>query len=318
MIDYTYFYRCELPIDGNWPTWNLFISAFNDSDRVQRVFNKASANEKHWLVHPQYGYQTGDITLDGAFCHPSLNEAEFIQNFWQRHISCRDFKEKKICIDATGFLRPHLIFFLKLLHWEGLKTIDIIYSEPKQYKKKDLTTFSDPKVEEVRQIAGFEGTTNRSDSRDILIIGAGYETHLIAEVAEDKDQAKKIVLLGLPSLRADMYQQNAWHTWRAADSLGGAMKEKHFAPASDPLATAAVLSEIVRREKNSGSIGHLYLSPLATKAQAVGFAFFFLTECRDTSTSIIFPFCQKYDKSTSIGLSRVWLHTLEFVDLPAN
>ena len=319
MLDYTYFYRCELPIDGNWPTWDLFISAFNDSERVRNVFNKATANEKYWIIHPQYGYQYEDLNLPGAFHHPSTNEGDFILKFWENDISSHEINDKNICIDATGFLRPHLMFLLKVLQWKGLRKIDILYSEPKQYKKKDLTTFSDPDVVEVRQVVGFEGNTDSShSSRDILIIGAGYETHLIAEVAEDKDQAKKILLFGLPSLRADMYQQSAWRTWEARDSLGGAMGEKNFAPASDPFATAAVLSEIVRREKNSGSIGHLYLSPLATKAQAVGFAFFFLTECRDSNTSIIFPFCQKYDRETSIGLSRVWLHTLEFIDFSAN
>ena len=315
MLDYTFFYRQNLPIDGNWPSWDVFISAYNHSERVQRVFDQVHAKEKYWIIHPQYGYHAGDPELPNSFYHPSLDEAEFVQEFWKNCLSCSDLRSKKVCIDATGFLRPHLIFLLKIFHWQEWNSIDIIYSEPKQYKRKDLTKFSDPKVQEVRQVAGFEGKTRSGDSRDILIIGAGYESHLISEVAEDKEQAKKIVLLGLPSLRADMYQQSAWQTWRAADSLGGAIREKHFAPASDPFATATVLSDIVRRERNSAPIGHLYLSPLATKAQAVGFAFFFLMECLHTNASIIFPFCHSYDRDTSIGLSRVWLHTLEFTHL---
>lgn len=204
------------------------------------------------------------------------------------------------------------MFLLYLLYSKGLRTVDIIYSEPEQYIKKDLTVFSDRKVEEVRQVKGFEGNTNNTDLRDVLVIGAGYETHLISEVADDKERAKKIIILGLPSLQADMYQQNAWRTWQAADALGEDLEQKHFAPAFDPFVTAEVLREIVEHEQNMSPIGHLYLSPLATKAQAIGFALFFLTEYRNTNASIIYPFCERYDRETSIGLSRIWLYTLEF------
>ena len=73
-----------------------------------------------------------------------------------------------------------------------------------------------------------------------------------------------------------------------------------------------VLSELVSREHTEAPITNLYLSPLATKAQAIGFVLFYLTECENKSTSIIFPFSQTYERETSVGLSRVWLHTLEF------
>src|SRR5580658_4376694 len=42
-----------------------------------------------------------------------------------------------------------------------------------------------------------------------------------------------------------------------------------------------------------------YLSPLATKPQVLGFALYYLTECRNTAASLIFPFCQAYDQETS-------------------
>ena len=255
MPDYTYFYRCELAIGGHWPTWDLFISAYNESDRVQTVFNEVSARQKYWLIHSQYGYEDDDLHLPGAFQHSSPHESDFVHDFLNVHLNIQDLVQKRICIDATGILRPHLMFLLRMLQWKGLKSIDVIYSEPEQYIRKDLTKFSDTKIEEVRQVTGFEGKTSSSDNQDILIIGAGYENHLIAEVAEDKDEAKKIVILGLPSLQADMYQQNAWQTWQAADSLGGALDEKHFAPASDPFATAAVLSDIVRAKRTELQLG---------------------------------------------------------------
>lgn len=313
MRDYTHFYRRELPKDTAWPCqWDIFISAFNDSHRVRTVFDLAQATSKHWILHNEYGYTDAEIEGLDIFRSDSTNEDEFILAFWDDRIGDVDLTSVTICIDSTGFLRPHLMFLLKLLVAKGAQKIDILYSEPNHYRKKDATRFSNEHVDEVRQVRGFEGIDESGNARDVLIIGAGYETHLIAEIAEDKDLAKKIVLLGFPSLRADMYQQNAWKTRQAADAIGETTEEKNFAPASDPFATATVLSEMVSREKADGPIKHLYLSPLATKAQAVGFVLFYLTECAGTSTSIIFPFTKTYERETSIGLSRIWQHTLEF------
>ena len=59
MIDYTIYYKTQLPIDQEWPAsceWEVFISAFNSTERVNRVFEKAPSVEKHWLMIPDYGY----------------------------------------------------------------------------------------------------------------------------------------------------------------------------------------------------------------------------------------------------------------------
>src|SRR5207253_621115 len=91
---------------------------------------------------------------------------------------------------------------------------------------------------------------------------------------------------------------------------------KYFVPANDPFVTANVLRRIVDDcERNGHMITNLYLSPLATKPQALGFALFYLTEMRGKATSIIFPFCRTYSKETSLGLSRVWKYVVELKNL---
>lgn len=320
MRDYTHFYRRELPVGGKWPIrWDLLISAFNDSERVKSTFVAARAREKHWIAHSEYGYSADELAGLNAFQSTANMEDEFILQFWESRLQGRNLSNLSVCIDSTGFMRPHLMFLLKLLVDKGARRIDVLYAEPGSYKKQDATRFSGDHVDEVRQVCGFAGLNDAfldvgdtEAARDVLIIGAGYETHLISEVAEDKDLAKKIVLLGFPSLRADMYQQNAWKTRQASDALGEMATEKHFAPASDPFATATVLSELVGMERSRKPIGHLYLSPLATKAQVVGFVLYYLAECRNTATSIIFPFTKTYERETSVGVSRVWVYTLEF------
>jgi hypothetical protein len=148
----------------------------------------------------------------------------------------------------------------------------------------------------------------------LLTIGAGYEDKLIKEVADDKEMARKIVLLGFPSLSADMYQQNALRAQLASDALGDIGSTRNFAPANDPFVTATVLSTIRSREDSVSRITNLYLSPVATKAQALGFVLFYLSECQNQSVSIIFPFNSRYARDSSEGTSTVWLYTIE---LPA-
>lgn len=67
----------------------------------------------------------------------------------------------------------------------SVKILDVIYAEPKLYSKRERTEFSDKAVTSVRQVIGFEGLIDNDTTNDVLVIGAGYESHLIAEVAED-------------------------------------------------------------------------------------------------------------------------------------
>ena len=312
MRDYMHLYRRELLPDEHWPVeWDVFVSAYDRSERVRRVFDKVRAGRKFWLVHEEYGFAKHERPAGNPYVCRAMSETSML-GFWRERLGREGIGGGTLCVDATGFMRPQLLFFLQLLLKSGVDRFDVLYSEPAYYKKKDETDFSDAHVEVVRQVVGFEGESDVGVGRELLIIGAGYETHLVAEVAEDKDRARKVVLFGLPSVRADMYQQSVWRTWRAVDVLDGGNAERYFAPASDPLATATVVSELVARERSSTEIGHVYLSPLATNAQAVGFALCYLTEYRESNTSIIFPFTRGYQKETSIGFARAWVHTLEF------
>jgi hypothetical protein len=111
-----------------------------------------------------------------------------------------------------------------------------------------------------------------------------------------------------------MYQENVLRAHMAEDSLGGD-KETRFAPAHDPFVTANVLKEIVDPLKKRGEVDNLYLSPLATKAQVLGFAIYYLWECLGTGASIIFPVAESYERETSKGFSRIWKYKVE---LPPN
>lgn len=317
MIDYTIFQRTTLPIEEPWDSknqWDLFVSAFTSAERIRHVFAKANAKYKYWMVFPEYRFAPADYPSGNVFDDSIRDEAEYIKSFWKSTTGVNDIHS--VCVDITGFIRPYLIFLPKWLMEQGIRTFDAIYSEPITYAGREETRFSDEVVEQVRQVAGFEGNHLRDTSRDVLIIGSGYDHELIAKVAESKDQARKIQILGLPSLRADMYQENVLRAHRAEEAVGGLREssEPFFAPANDPFVTANVLQQIVDGLRLRSCLGNLYLSPLATKAQVLGFALYYLTECRNTAASIIFPFSPTYNQETTKGIARIWKYTVE---LPA-
>lgn len=315
MTDYTIFYKRQLSIDNDWAqdeTWDLFISAYMPADRTRRVFDKVDAAQKWWLLFPEYGYKPSEYPNGPIFHNPAGDEASFISNFWQALPG--ETAGSRICIDITGFIRPYLMFLVRWFLEKGITKFDALYAEPVQYEKGELTEFSGDIVKEVRQVIGFEGIHIPDISHDVVIIGSGYEDNLISHVAENKAKALKLQLIGFPSLRADMYQENILRVRRADESLGGNVNDENqsfFAPANDPFVAATELSRIVKGLRDRNKLTNLYLCPLSTKAHVLGFTLFYLTECRDTATSIIFPFEEKYSQNTSRGITRIWKYTVE-------
>jgi len=310
MIDYTIFYKSALDPQADWPQdleWDLFISAFNSSKRVHDVFKRARSAEKHWLIFPEYKYAGDEYPKEKHFSPQAGSEAEFILKYASELKG--NLNNTKICVDLTGFIRPYQMVLTKILADKGVKQFDALYSEPTVYAQRAKTQFSSGSKCSVRQVTGFEGPHSTDTSNDLLIIGAGYDDELISQVAHYKEGAKKVQLLGLPSLRADMYQENVLKAERAQESLGPA--ETFFAPANDPFVTASVLSEITAEHEKRTPITNLYLSPLATKAQVLGFWLFHHFQGGVRPTSIIYPFKPAYSRETTKGLARIWRYTVE-------
>src|SRR6266567_3681843 len=303
--DFQICFKESLSGDTDWSTlgeWDLFISGFNSSERVRTLFTRISAKKKYWLVFPDYGYGDGEYPVDGeVFADNHKNEADYIGGFMSKLPT--SLGDKGICVDITGFMRPHLLYLVRALKDRGVSQFDAFYSEPRMYQKKEETSFSDGPVYEVRQIAGFEGHHNTDTANDVLIVAAGYDHDLIRHVVESKSGARVVQIFGLPSLSAAMYQEAVIRAARAADSMSGrlASNERYFCSANDPFGTASYLRGIKRKLETQKPITNLYLSPLATKPQVLGFALFYLADLQGEPASIIFPFCNGYSRETSIG-----------------
>lgn len=299
--------------------YDLLISAYNESHRVKHTFENIEAKEKHWLIFPEYEFEEIEIAgLEGTHFNFSklnnLDEDEIMLNYFEKNEKL--ISQSSVAIDITGMLRPYIVFFVRLLKEKNINRVDFIYSEPQHYKKKEETEFSlDYTI--IREIKGCLGSPNPETNNDYLILGAGYDYQGITNIAKEKKEAKKIQVLGFPSLQADMFQQNILKSYKAEEDASTGefdLDSTNFilAPANDPFITAQLISDFVKEVESKTPITNLYICPLATKAQTLGMALFYSIECTNKPCSIIFPFSKKYSRETSKGISRVWVYTVEF------
>lgn len=321
-MDYSILYKenfNDLSTLSDSMNWDLFISAYNPSDRVCEPQKKVDATLKVWVMHEEYeikreNYPTGYPLFEFPV---EENEAENIKMmFNDPRLKNLTLDSMNICLDATGFMRPTLMYLLLyLIKVREVKSLDVIYSEPKRYAKKEKTVFSKSTTGKVKSVDGFELASGRDHSNDLLIIGSGFDKALIAEVAEAKKHAKIVQLIGFPSLQADMYQQNLFQVSQVDEVSMEDVNNIRLSPASDPFETAKMLRQIVADvEKETGrNVTNLYLSPISTKAQVIGFALYFILECIDTdkNVSVIIPQARKYAEVTGEGISNTWLYKIE-------
>jgi hypothetical protein len=302
-MDYTIFYKTSYN-DGNVDCgigYDFFFSAYDGCERTTIIFEKIKSRSKTWIDFPHY---SNKLDLDNVYRCPSFREDEcFIDLFASIDIN----SNSNVCIDITGFIRPHLIFFTKYLHRLGVKTIDFLYSEPIHYKNAEETTFSGF-IDEVKLIEGCGSEINLPNTdNDLLIISAGYDDKLIAKVSQFKSKIKKkYYILGFPSLQPDMYQESIVKIYQAKESIGQRIDK--YAPAYDPFITAQIISEIVEENSNHSNI---YLSPLSTKPQTLGILLYYLWNFEKKPISIIFPYSNTYKPKTATGIKKTWKYTFE-------
>lgn len=303
-MDYTIFYKTSFENGDIGPTdhYDLFFSAYDACERTQVIYDRVTAKTKYWIDFPHYKHS--NLNIDNLYSCISYKEDEcFLGLFEQLNLT----PTTSICIDITGFIRPHLIFFIIYLHRKGIKKIDFLYSEPQHYKNAEETKFSGF-IDEVKIIEGCSSEINFTNTdNDLLIVAAGYDDNLIAKVIQDKSKIKKkYYILGFPSLQPDMYQESVLKIYQTQESIGARIDK--FAPAFDPFVTAEVVSQII---KENPSHSNIYLSPLSTKPQTLGIALYYIWNFQTLPINIIFPYSNTYLPKTATGIKKTWKYTFE-------
>ena len=313
MIDYGIFNRGSISLESvaSMGPWDYYVSSYTGSQRVTDVFTKAVAGEKVWVLEPAYNLSDGEVPLDGSQFVSSSSEIETWVEFLE--IYPRIESGASLCVDITGFTSPTLLAMLYVLKLKGVSNFTALYSSPQAYVSGEQTAFRHGPITEVRQVQGYEGSHLPDAAEDdVVLIGTGYEDEALRRVADDKASCTKIQLFGLPSLQPHMYQENQYRASMASESLGTlAPGSTLFAPAGDPFATASVLADALLSSDSDARFENVYLSPLGSKAQVLGFGLFFLNHLSLAPASIILPFADHYARETSLGLSRIWQYQIE-------
>lgn len=290
--------------------WDLFISAYNNSQRVQTVFPHVLAKRRSWWVIPEYGYRPEDLAdLDNPVVLTRGTEAQVVK----AGLAGSGFDpgvDKRLCIDITGLMRPHILFLMAHLHDIGVTQFDLLYTEPAQYSRRAETRFSIGEDVRVVSVEGYVGAHDADTTGDLLMIGIGYDHHLISHAIQAKENARVVELHSFPSLSADMYHESILRLDRVSSERSRVGDEVQYSSANDPFVVAASLASAVRTAWTRRRVTNIYFSPLATKPQAVGFGLYYLKYMRGTPTSIIYPLSPNYDKETSTGVGRSWVYPI--------
>lgn len=291
-------------------SWDLFISAYNNSQRVQTVFQDVPATRRSWWVIPEYGYGADDLAeLHDPIVLAPGSEAQVIK----AGLAGSGFDpttDKRLCIDITGLMRPHILFLMAHLQDVGVTQFDFLYTEPAQYSRRAETRFSIGEDIRVVSVEGYVGAHDSDTTGDLLVIGIGYDHHLISHAIQAKENARVIELHSFPSLSADMYHESILRLDRVGSERSRVGNEVQFSSANDPFVVAASLAAAVRIAETRRRVTNIYFSPLATKPQAVGFGLHYLKRMRGTPASIIYPLRPNYDKETSTGVGRSWIYPI--------
>lgn len=313
-VDYGCFYRRPIHVErisDELPVFDVFVSAFNNSDRVNNVFGSVRAGKKIWLVHPEYQYAPVEQPAGAVIVAPGASDE--IAQVSALLLEMGDLAGKSICIDVTGFMRHVLTFLVVKLAVGGLKQFTALYSEPLYYVRQEQTNFSTITSGVVRPIQGMRGV-NSSQGKDYLLVGVGFDHKLIGEVAHYKDNSIVYPLFAFPSLSPDMYQQSATRAYQSGDVALSPewISNRRFAPANDPFSTAGIIRDVIKEIDRLDGSANIYMAPLSTKVQVLGFSLYWWLEGRHRGrVSVLLPECVRYSRETSVGLKRLWSFTIE-------
>jgi hypothetical protein len=314
MLDYGIFYRRSVDVSripNELPTFDIFVSAYNSSDRVKMVFDDVQAAEKFWLLHPEYNFSDLELPISGVKVRPSQSDEMHQVNTLLNDIGI--VAGKSICIDITGFMRHVLVFLVVKLAHLGVREFTALYSEPVAYTNQENTVFSTQTSGKVGPVKGMAGS-NHAAGMDHLVLGVGFDHKMMGQVLNHKDNMKVYPVFAFPSLSPDMYQQSAVRSSESGDAAreDAWVANRKFAPANDPFSTASVVSSVVREIDRKTINANIYLAPLSTKVQTLGFALYWQLEGRARqAVTMLLPECVTYSRETSTGLKRLWNYTVE-------
>jgi hypothetical protein len=102
---FSYLIDSKESLEGNQAgRWDYFLSAYNESERVRKVFEDIAVPQKIWWIVPEYRFQRAEVAhLGNAVFLTQTHEARLIEA-GLRGIALTS--GARLCIDITGGVWP--------------------------------------------------------------------------------------------------------------------------------------------------------------------------------------------------------------------
>lgn len=324
-MDYSIFYSETFDyqsFSAECESFDVFVSAYNDSERVLSVFNGVKSKNKIWIIHPEYGYNLNDSGFklfdikDDCVCPLDKDEIVQVVSIFQKIDKCGiDVSDKnvRICFDITGFMRNVIVYLIVYLKSRKiLNKVWFLYSEPSSYKEQKDTVFTSSINESPRSVSGIK-YRSKSGARNYAVVSVGFDDRIISQVFNNRESYNFYPVYAFPSLGADMYQQSVIRVSKCGVANNDSwLNNKKFAPANDPFLMAQKVSDIVREieKKEEGGVFNLHLCPFSTKAQALGMSIYWLYEGKN-NINFLMPDWNFYASETGVGVKKISLYEVE-------
>ena len=124
-MDYTYLYKHSYQrIDEiqNLLPYDIFISSYVNSQRVQEPADNIQAGQKIWFATEEEGRDLTIVNANEDYA-PLTEKLDTLQ-----------LSGKSVCVDATGCRGPYLMFLMRCMSMYKINKFDILYTEPTQYR----------------------------------------------------------------------------------------------------------------------------------------------------------------------------------------
>ncbi|GGB86430.1 hypothetical protein GCM10011352_10420 [Marinobacterium zhoushanense] len=288
------FNSIEELIDEN-RRWDITFCGKAIDDRGNISYNYAESNSSSLVA---MAYNADDMRLDvngdTVECYglsDYINQVSF----------------DSVLIDATTLGVPELALLLRVLSTLKKKKISIIYTEPKDYRKKESQVFGGRVFNLTDKFKGFSGIPTISKRLDLeepndVVFFLGFEGHRLQTALEELNIASSdcSLFFGVPPYKPgweiDAFENNIKYV--NDNDLDGRV---YFCGADNP---AAVFYELDQLRRSMQDESQLTVAPIGSKPHSLG-ALLFTAVFKDTNLLYDHPI-KSHGRSQSVGAVHIY------------
>lgn len=276
---------------------NLISSGIIIGKAIVLDYAKARPTEDS-LQYRDYYKLLGNSNVEYVLCDKEGGDCEYISkaNFTP---------ELRIFVDITSISVPDIFrLFYVIKEFHDIKTIDVVYAEPKYYNYFNGLYLEYEKNIVEREYSPLVEYFTSAVSRDVILVCfLGFERLISKYIHERKEHSDVIAINGFPAYYPKLKDISLKQNYELLSAIGDNCI--YYAQANNPFSAYNTLVDI--KEKNTGKL--LDICVLGSKPMALGACMFALKNSDIVKVS--YPFPKSYSIHTSIEVSDIWRYKID-------